>query len=718
MEETIRGLSEEQLQEWLYRFQLDHFLEEFDSEEARRTLLGLWRSINTDREQTVECVEQLRDFRKEREGINCENEYTLSDFETKNLPGGRLLLVKEKDSVYCFDKNNDLDELLREKKNPFTRTPFNEEILEELNESKLDGLYSLEVEELEDELDNLFFGKDYAVIEIKVSDLKAEIEKLIRALELADYSYEASLVPSFATDFDREQYLLYSPSEEWRKVMQTILEDENRDKVALRVLKAINLNIQLNEEPNVAIYETSLHLKNFFNKIELENEFDQERRDQLTREIDENEQYIDVRYKPVYAPSAIHSARVGDLEQLRYLFEGVDIESDYAFELLQVALERGHLDVVKFLVSKGADVKRKDGPGNTPLHLASREGHLDIVEFLILEGANVKARNELKRTPLHLTSIGGHLDVAKFLVSEGADVKKRDAIGNTPLYLASHYGHLDVANFLVSKGADVNQKNMDGVTLLHIASEVGHLNVVKFLVSEGANVNTKNEDGEAPLHLASEEGHLDIVKFLVSEGADVKESDDYGITPLHLASGEGRLDIVKFLVSEGADVSARNESGLTPLHLASGVGHLDVVKFLISEGANVNAKGMNKYTPLHSASEGGHLNVVKFLVSEGADVSARNESGITPLRLASGEGHLDVVKFLVSEGADVKASDEFGITPLHLASEEGYLKIVKFLVSEGANVNVKDRNKYTPLHLALGVGHKNVVKFLKSKGAK
>ena len=305
MEEIIRGLSEEQLQEWLYRFQLDHFLEEFDSEESRRTLLGLWRSINTDREQTVECVEQLRDFRKKRDVVSCENDYTLSDFETKNLPGGRLLLVKEKDSVYCFDKNGDLDMLLHEKKNPFTRTPLSKEILNELEESKRNRLYSLEVEELEDELDQLFFGKDYSVLEIKVTDLKAETEKLTRALELGDYSYEASLVPSFATDFDREQYLLYSPTEEWKGVMMSNISRElSREQTALEVLKAINLNIQINEEPNMAVYVTSLHLKNLFNRIDLENESNQERRDQLIREIDVNEQYIDPRYEPMYSLSS------------------------------------------------------------------------------------------------------------------------------------------------------------------------------------------------------------------------------------------------------------------------------------------------------------------------------------------------------------------------------------------------------------------------------
>ncbi len=42
----------------------------------------------------------------------------------------------------------------------------------------------------------------------------------------------------------------------------------------------------------------------------------------------------------------------------------------------------GHLDVVKYLVEKGADVKAADNDGWTPLHWAAELGLLDVVKYL------------------------------------------------------------------------------------------------------------------------------------------------------------------------------------------------------------------------------------------------------------------------------------------------------------------------------------------------
>ena len=49
----------------------------------------------------------------------------------------------------------------------------------------------------------------------------------------------------------------------------------------------------------------------------------------------------------------------------------------------------GHLDIVKYLVSKGADLGRLADDYGTPLHLALDGGHLDIAEYLLKEGANI-----------------------------------------------------------------------------------------------------------------------------------------------------------------------------------------------------------------------------------------------------------------------------------------------------------------------------------------
>ena len=79
----------------------------------------------------------------------------------------------------------------------------------------------------------------------------------------------------------------------------------------------------------------------------------------------------------------------------------------------------GHLDVVKFLVKRGADVAQK----NLALSSAVNKGHLDVVKFLVENGADVQAR---ENSALRWAARYGHLEVVKFLVENGADVQARE----------------------------------------------------------------------------------------------------------------------------------------------------------------------------------------------------------------------------------------------------------------------------------------------------
>ena len=60
---------------------------------------------------------------------------------------------------------------------------------------------------------------------------------------------------------------------------------------------------------------------------------------------------------------------------------------------LHMAAERGHLDMVKFLISTKVDINLKADSEwkKTPLHYAAENGKEDIVEFLLkCDGINAK----------------------------------------------------------------------------------------------------------------------------------------------------------------------------------------------------------------------------------------------------------------------------------------------------------------------------------------
>jgi ankyrin repeat protein len=140
----------------------------------------------------------------------------------------------------------------------------------------------------------------------------------------------------------------------------------------------------------------------------------------------------------------------------------------------------GHLKVVKYLISKGADMQ-------FGLITSSENGHLKVVKFLVEKGADIDETRLDNSTPLILSSARGHLDVVKFLVSKGADVNAKDDDGSTPLIESSREGHLDIVKYLVRKGADINAKDEIGKTAREWSRENGHLEITNFLLSRGTN---------------------------------------------------------------------------------------------------------------------------------------------------------------------------------------------------------------------------------------
>ena len=85
-------------------------------------------------------------------------------------------------------------------------------------------------------------------------------------------------------------------------------------------------------------------------------------------------------------------------------------------------------------------IERKDNESRTPLYWATRNGHINMMRLLLEKGANVNALDKDGRTHLHWAVDDKH-DVMKLFLEKGAYVNAQDTTGLTPLHWTAINGH-------------------------------------------------------------------------------------------------------------------------------------------------------------------------------------------------------------------------------------------------------------------------------------
>jgi ankyrin repeat protein len=99
---------------------------------------------------------------------------------------------------------------------------------------------------------------------------------------------------------------------------------------------------------------------------------------------------------------------------------------------------QSHIDANKDIIN----VKDEDH-GNVPLHIACSKGNIDMVHYLVRKGASLNIQDVYGNTPLHYALDKSNNEIAFYLMKHGCDVNISDYRGNTPLHTAALRNNYD-----------------------------------------------------------------------------------------------------------------------------------------------------------------------------------------------------------------------------------------------------------------------------------
>ena len=123
--------------------------------------------------------------------------------------------------------------------------------------------------------------------------------------------------------------------------------------------------------------------------------------------------------------------------------------------------------------------------GTTPFIRAARSADLEVMRYLLEKGADPKLTLDDKNNALHIAAGVGYREGR----TRGTEAEAIEAI-----------------QLLMKLGLDINSVSDRGDTPLHGAANRGANDIVKFLVANGAKIDTKNKQGLNPLDVAMGKG--------------------------------------------------------------------------------------------------------------------------------------------------------------------------------------------------------------------
>ncbi|KAJ8688507.1 hypothetical protein QAD02_024302 [Eretmocerus hayati] len=345
--------------------------------------------------------------------------------------------------------------------------------------------------------------------------------------------------------------------------------------------------------------------------------------------------------------------------------------------------------VAESIISQ-SDVNHCEKGGKTSLHFAALKGNAEVVRMLLSAGAEPDIVDKKNNTPLLLA---------------------------TEVLCDPNF--FETTRQLVEAGANVDLAK-NGVTVLHRACQGGDEKLVDLLLLHGASLTPVDRNGLNPLLHAVKSNSMKIVKQLIGAGADVnfvnvkgvKKDPSTPMTALHFAIMNDDLDMLECLLKHGADPNRTNKLGRSILSYASEIkpskNMLPRIEMLLWHGADLHDPGWgHSKSPFELLVLKGKVAEVRLLLKRGLDLgrySPQTPEDFSPLHSAISKDCAMLsllLKFDTKISLDLEFIDGSGRSPLYTALGRNCLCCLELLLESGAKVDYIDAESRSPLEFAV-----------------
>lgn len=161
--------------------------------------------------------------------------------------------------------------------------------------------------------------------------------------------------------------------------------------------------------------------------------------------------------------SVLHeAAEAGDIEIIKKLQKmGIDIreKNEFGWTCLMLSLRSNKLELVKYFVDNDNDINAVSSEGfkwTAILEAATVCKNIDIIDYLIKKGADVNQRSVKRWTPLMFAVRSDNVEIAEMLIKNGANVNAVNNNSMSALDIATqaNYVNSEIVRLLKKSGAE------------------------------------------------------------------------------------------------------------------------------------------------------------------------------------------------------------------------------------------------------------------------